>query len=92
MLAQFFSSGDHLVKITDEAKEKMYKLANSLSQKNKKINIKTKVERGKPYQKILKIAKETGALMIILGENHYLSDSNDETSHVLSFTQEKHYK
>jgi len=78
LLAQFFSSGDHLVKITDEAKEKMYKLANALSQKNEKINIKTKVERGKPYQKILEIAKETGALMIILGENHHLSDTDDE--------------
>lgn len=30
ILAQFFSSGDQLVKVTDEAKEKLFKLAKSI--------------------------------------------------------------
>ncbi len=78
LLAQFFSSGDHLVKITDQAKEKLHKLADSLKKDVPGINVGTRVDRGKPYEKILEVAKETQPNLIILGENHVCGDPEDE--------------
>jgi nucleotide-binding universal stress UspA family protein len=78
ILAQFFSSGDHLVKITGEAKEKLFKLAKSVKKEIPGIKTETLVERGKPYQKILEVAKETGANLILLGENHQCGNPEDE--------------
>ncbi len=70
VLSEFFSSGDHLVKVTDKAKEKMLKLAKPLKKKLPGIKIKTRVERGKPYQKILEVVKKTRPGLVIMGENH----------------------
>jgi nucleotide-binding universal stress UspA family protein len=78
LLAQFFESGDYLVKITAGAKEKMIKLAESLKKKGAVTDIKTRVERGNPYEKILEFSRKEGTFMIILGENHDHEDPDDE--------------
>lgn len=78
ILAQFFSSGDHLVKVTDEAKEQLIKLAESLKKKSPEVEVSTRVERGKPYEKILEVGRAAPARMIILGENHQCGDPEDE--------------
>lgn len=78
LLSLFFASGDHLVRITNNAKEKMFELEQSIKKKGARIKIITRVERGKPYQKILEIAKEVHAFMIIVGENHQCGDPEDE--------------
>ncbi len=78
LLFQFFSSGDDLVKITSNAKEKLFEISESLKKRGVDTEISTRVERGKPYQKILEIAREIRAFMIILGENHQCGDPEDE--------------
>ena len=57
LLFDFFSSGDELVKITNLAKDKLQELANSLLEKWPNVKFSTRVERGKPYQKILEAAE-----------------------------------
>ncbi len=69
-LSEFFTKGDELVRITDQAKEKLLKIAVSAEKKNAGVKITTRVERGKPYQEILEIANSKDVRMIILGENH----------------------
>ncbi|MGM0620871.1 MAG: universal stress protein [Bacteroidota bacterium] len=78
ILAQFFSSGDHLVKVTDEAKEKLIELAKSMNSKFPDVKISTRIERGKPYEKILETCRDKSTRMIILGENHQCGDPEDE--------------
>jgi nucleotide-binding universal stress UspA family protein len=78
LLAQFFASNDHLVKITDQAKEKLLELAEMARKDVSGLIISTRVVVGKPYQKILEISKEVNARMIILGENHQGGDPEDE--------------
>jgi len=78
ILAQFFSSADQLVKITGQAKEKLFKLRASLKKETPGIKVKTRVERGKPYEKILELAAKTGVRLIILGENHQCGNPDDE--------------
>lgn len=70
LLSDFFASGDHLVKITDQAKDRLNELAGSIRQDDSTVRISSKVERGKTYDKILKIAESVQARFIILGENH----------------------
>ena len=67
---EFLNIGDNLVKITEKAKEKLWELGESIRKKYPEINIETRVERGKPYQKILDMAQELDPRMLILGENH----------------------
>ena len=69
LLSDFFSKGDYLIKMTDQAKNRLAEIANLINKKGD-IKISTKVERGKPYELILKTAEESAARMIILGENH----------------------
>jgi nucleotide-binding universal stress UspA family protein len=78
LLAQFFSSTEHLVKITDEAKEKLLGLAEFVKKDAPGVVTYTRVEMGKPYRKILEVADELKAQMIILGENHQGGDPEDE--------------
>jgi nucleotide-binding universal stress UspA family protein len=78
LLAQFFSDSDNLVKITEQAKEKLVDLAESLKNKIPEIVADTRVERGKPYEKILNLSEEWGANMVILGENHQCGNPEDE--------------
>ncbi|MBW6534664.1 MAG: universal stress protein [Mariniphaga sp.] len=78
LLAQFFSDSDNLVKITEQAKEKLDELAAELKNKIPGIIAGTKVENGKPYEKILSTSEQWGANMIILGENHQCGNAEDE--------------
>lgn len=75
LVADFFSKGDNLVKMANQAKDKLAEVVNSTN-KEGNIKITTKVERGKPYEVILKAAKENNVRMIILGENHQGEDAN----------------
>lgn len=78
LLADFFSTGDTLVKITDQAKNKLQEISGSITDEENKIKIHNRVERGKPYQKILDVAEEIKARFIILGENHQGTDVEQE--------------
>lgn len=78
LLDQFFQSTDHLVKITDQAKEKLIEIAKQVKKEVPAISIFTRVEMGKPYRKILEVSKDINAQMIILGENHQGGDPEDE--------------
>jgi nucleotide-binding universal stress UspA family protein len=70
LLADFFSSGEHLVKITDQTKDRLIELAEPVRKDHAGLEIISRVERGKPYEKILEVAHEIQARFIILGENH----------------------
>ncbi len=70
VLIDLFSSGDELVKITGKTKDKLQELTEKLKKEDDEAQIQTRVERGKPYKKILEIADEIRARIIILGENH----------------------
>jgi len=70
LLAKFFESGNLLVKVTDQAKEKFQELVSELTGIDKEIKVHSKVDRGKPYERILQMAREVDVRMIILGENH----------------------
>ncbi len=78
ILAEFFASGDHLVRLTDQAREQMEKMAGELEKEHPGLKVNSRVERGKPYQKILEVAEQCGARMIILGENHQGTDMRQE--------------
>ena len=67
LLAKFFESGNLLVKVTDQAKEKLQELVSELSGIDKEIKVHSKVERGKPYERSLQVAREVDVRMIILG-------------------------
>lgn len=77
-LMDFFSSGDELVSITNQAKDKLIKLGNSLQKQWPDIKINTRVERGKPYLKILEAVENSKIRMIVLGENHNSEEPNAE--------------
>lgn len=69
-IADLFTSGEELVKLTDNAKEKLQDIIDKCKKDFPDVEIKSRIVRGKPYQKILDIADEIKAQMIILGENH----------------------
>src|SRR5690554_2392099 len=58
LLAQFFQTNNQLVKIADQAKDQLLALAAQVKEEFPGIHITTRVETGKPYQKILEVAKE----------------------------------
>jgi nucleotide-binding universal stress UspA family protein len=74
LIADFFASGDTLVRITDEAKNRLVKLSESCKKDFPGISIQNRVERGKPYVSILEVAEDIDARFIILGENHQGKD------------------
>jgi nucleotide-binding universal stress UspA family protein len=78
ILDQFFQSTNHLVKITDQAKEKLFNLAEKVKNAVPGIKISTIADIGKPYRVILETSKQVQAQMIILGENHQGGDPEDE--------------
>jgi len=78
LLDQFFSSSDYLVKVTDEAKEKLLAFAGLVNNDAPGVEITTRIEMGKPYRKILEVADEMNVHMIILGENHQGGDPEDD--------------
>jgi len=77
-LSEFFKSGDELVKIVDDAKEKLQEAAKGFQQTHPKVAYSTRVARGKRYQQILKIAREIDVEYIVLGENHQGSQKEKE--------------
>ena len=78
LLDQFFSATDHLVKIADEAKDKLYGFAALVKKDAPGVTVSTRIEMGRPYRKILEVADELNAQMIILGENHQGGDPEDD--------------
>jgi nucleotide-binding universal stress UspA family protein len=70
LLSKFFESADLLVKLTDKSKEQLQEMITLLTEKEPGVTINSRVERGKPYERILSISKEINARMIVLGENH----------------------
>ncbi len=82
MLLDFFSSSDELVKIINLAKDKLTEFASPLQEKWPDVKFSTRVERGKPYSKILEVAEKEPVRLIVLGENH----DNNEISAELGTT------
>lgn len=76
MLMDFFSSSDELVKIINLAKDKLTEFVAPLQEKWPEVKFSTRVERGKPYAKILEVAEKEPVSMIVLGENH---DNNEKS-------------
>lgn len=70
LLSKYFESGNLLVRVTDQAKEKLQELTIHLSQVDPEVKVHSRVVRGKPYERILQMAGEIDARMILLGENH----------------------
>ena len=70
ILSDFFSSGDQIVKLANQIKDKLNNLAKEAKKDFPEIEIDTRVERGKAYKKILEIIDEIEPRMVILGENH----------------------
>lgn len=70
LISKYFESGNMLVKVTDQAKEQLHKMIRELAEIDPEVNVSTRVERGKRYERILHMAKDIDARMIILGENH----------------------
>jgi len=70
IISTFFESGNLLVKVTDHAKDQLHDMVNELAKLDPEVKVSSRVERGKRYERILHIAKEVDARMIILGENH----------------------
>jgi len=78
LLMEFFSSGDELVNITNQSKDKLQKIANSLQETWPNVKFGTLVERGKPYLKILEAAQTPEIKMVVLGENHDCQEPDTE--------------
>lgn len=70
LISKYFESGNMLVKITDQAKEQLHMMVRDLAEIDPDINVSSRVERGKRYERILSMARDIDARMIILGENH----------------------
>ncbi len=77
MLMDFFSSSDELVKIINLAKDKLTEFVAPVQEKWPAVKFSTRVERGKPYAKILEVAEKEPVSMIVLGENH---DNNEKSA------------
>ena len=71
---EFLNTGDNLVKLTEKAKDKLGSLGKSVQESHPDIKLENRVERGKPYQKILDVAKTIEPGMIVIGENHQGKD------------------
>ena len=76
ILADFFAKGNALVQMTDDIKNKLDAIAGNYADCENAPEISTRVERGKPYEKILKVAEAMKVRMIILGENHEEDGAN----------------
>jgi nucleotide-binding universal stress UspA family protein len=70
LISKYFESGNMLVKITDQAKDQLHMMVKDLAEIDPDIKVSSRVERGKRYERILSMAREIDARMIILGENH----------------------
>jgi nucleotide-binding universal stress UspA family protein len=84
LFADLFLSVDEVVKITDQAKNKLRQVADEVLL-NHNIEVATMIERGRPHQKILDVARDIQPRFIILGENH----QGDTSEQVLGSTVEQ---
>jgi nucleotide-binding universal stress UspA family protein len=73
-LADFFMSVDEVVKITDKAKDALQQIADERVTPLG-IEVSTRIERGRPHEKILEVAHVLNPRFIIMGENHQGNDS-----------------
>ncbi|WP_462279991.1 universal stress protein [Salinivirga cyanobacteriivorans] len=80
ILSEFFgkSNTEELVKLTNQIKDKLQKMIDELKAETSEIKISSRVERGKLHQKILSVAEDINARMIILGENHQGEDASKD--------------
>jgi nucleotide-binding universal stress UspA family protein len=78
LLADFLASGNHLVRLVDQAKEKLQDITHRIGAINGSVNVNHRVERGKSYVRILEVAEEINARFIILGYNHEEDDAEQE--------------
>ncbi|MBN1117945.1 MAG: universal stress protein [Bacteroidales bacterium] len=78
ILADFFKGKEEMVQLTNSAKDRLTRLLDLLDDETLKNDVSTRVVLGKPYQKIIEVAKEVHARMVILGENHQSNDINQE--------------
>jgi nucleotide-binding universal stress UspA family protein len=70
LISKFFESGNMLVKVADHAKEQLHLMVKDLAEIDPEVKVSSRVDRGKRYERILHLAREIDARMIILGENH----------------------
>ncbi|MFO7655990.1 MAG: universal stress protein [Bacteroidales bacterium] len=76
--SELFAQEDTISKVRSEAEKKLAAVAESLKDKGSKVEITLKVERGKPYRKILDTASAINTRMIVLGENHQVTEQDHE--------------
>lgn len=74
ILADLFLSVDEVIKVTEKAKDKLQELADNITNTHG-LETYTRIERGKPHQKILETARELHPRFVILGENHQGTNS-----------------
>lgn len=68
VISAMFRKNDHDQKIFEEVNKKLGDLATATSEKSG-IPVSVRIEKGKVYQQILRIAEETNARFIIMGKN-----------------------
>lgn len=73
-LADLFLSVDEVVKVTDKAKNSLNKIAEEIIVPEG-LEVATRIERGRPHEKILAVAHELHPRMVVMGENHQGTDS-----------------
>ncbi len=78
IIAELFSSGENLVNLTNKVKDKLTELEHVVKNKKSGLKVTNRVEKGKPYEKILQVATQVNARMIILGENHQGIDADQD--------------
>jgi hypothetical protein len=82
-----FRKGDQDRKILEEAKRKLDELASATSEKFG-LPVSVRIEKGKVYQRILRVAEEISARFIIMGKNDadegFKRFIGTNTNHVIS--------
>jgi nucleotide-binding universal stress UspA family protein len=73
-IADLFLSVDEVVKITDKAKDSLQKLADDYISATG-LEVSTRIERGRPHEKILEVIHEIHPRLVIMGENHQGTDA-----------------
>lgn len=72
--ADLFLTVDEVVKITDKAKGRLQQIADEIVSPGG-FEVTTRIERGRPHQKILEVAHEIHPRFLVMGENHQGTDS-----------------
>lgn len=87
LISAMFRKGDQDRKIQEEAKRKLEELASATSEKFG-LPVAVRIEKGKVYQQILRVAEEISARFIIMGKNDadegFKRFIGTNTTHVIS--------